>query len=202
MQILIADDDPVARRLAEHALKTSDATVTSVEDGETAWQRVCGRQGPMLLVLDRNMPGLDGVELVRRARSAPAGPPLYIVIVTGAGQPEDITDGLQSGADDYVVKPFHQKELHARIGVGLRMLALQESLASRVSELERALASVKALTGLLPMCAYCKKIRVDDEYWQQVEGYISEHSDATFTHGICPECFPSVIEQASNDSHP
>ncbi len=204
MQIVIADDDPVARRLAEFALRNCGADVTSVEDGEAAWRLVQCRTQPMLLVLDRMMPGMDGVELMRRARAAqdpPAQdrPPLHIVMVTSAGRPEDIADGLEGGADDYVVKPFNQAELRARARVGLRMLGLQESLAGRVAELEEALQNVKALKGLLPMCAYCKKIRVDEEYWQQVEGYISEHSEATFTHGICPECFPAILDQANRD---
>jgi phosphoserine phosphatase RsbU/P len=199
MQIVIADDDPVARKLAECALGSLGAAVVTVDDGAAAWQLVRDRPGPMLLVLDREMPGLDGVELMHRARSTRNGPPLHILMVTGAGRPEDIADGLERGADDYVVKPFNQAELRARARVGLRMLGLQESLAGRVAELEVALEKVKHLKGLLPMCSYCKKIRVDDEYWQQVEGYISEHSEATFTHGICPECFPAALDQAKSD---
>jgi CheY-like chemotaxis protein len=151
----------------------------------------------MLLVLDRMMPGIDGVEVARRARLETNVPPLYILMVTAAGRPEDVADGLDCGADDYVVKPFYQRELRARAKVGLRMLGLQQTLAGRVAELEQALDNVKQLKGLLPMCSYCKKIRVDDEYWQQVEGYISEHSGATFTHGICPSCFPTVLDQAN-----
>jgi hypothetical protein len=81
----------------------------------------------------------------------------------------------------------------------MRMVALQESMARRLAELEQALASVKQLRGLLPMCSYCKKIRVDDKYWQQLEGYLTEHSDAEFSHGICPECFPSVLEGVHKD---
>jgi hypothetical protein len=82
----------------------------------------------------------------------------------------------------------------------MRMVALQDSMARRLAELEQALANVKQLRGLLPMCSYCKKIRVDDKYWQQLEGYLSDHSDAEFSHGICPECFPSVIDGISKDS--
>ena len=73
-------------------------------------------------------------------------------------------------------------------------------MARRLAELEQALANVKALRGLLPMCSYCKKIRVDDKYWQQLEGYLSDHSEAEFSHGICPECFPSVMDGIRNDS--
>jgi DNA-binding response OmpR family regulator len=121
-------------------------------------------------------------------------------MVTSASETTDITAGLEAGADDYVVKPFHAAELKARAQVGMRMVALQDSMARRLTELEQALANVKQLRGLLPMCAYCKKIRVDDKYWQQLEGYLTDHSEAEFSHGICPECFPSVIEGMRNDT--
>jgi len=205
MRIVIADDDPLARGLARAALADCavagvavDASV--VEDGHAAWRAVRQRREPTLLVLDRTMPGMDGVELLRRVRTDANVVPLYVVMVTAAGRPEDVADGLDGGADDYVVKPFNASELRARVRVGLRMLELQESLAGRVEELQQALASVKQLAGLLPMCSYCKKIRVDEQYWQQVESYVSEHTEATVTHGICPECFPTVLDDATGHS--
>ena len=196
MQILIADDDPLSRRLAQHALKDCGADVRFEEDGEAALLSIQTRHSSMLVITDRNMPGIGGVELCRRAKMSGGFPPLYIVMVTAAGSPTDLAEGLDAGADDYVVKPFNQAELQARCQVGMRMLALQESLARRVGELEEALASVKALRGLLPMCAYCKKIRVDESYWQQLEGYLTDHSEAQFSHGICPECYPAVLDEA------
>ncbi|MGE0446283.1 MAG: two-component system response regulator [Vicinamibacterales bacterium] len=199
VQILVADDDPISRRLAEHALSDMAVSVRTLQDGSEAWEAVNGRAEATLLILDRVMPGHDGVELCKRARLAGNYPPLYIVMVTSAGSPTEVAEGLDAGADDYVVKPFNRAELRARAHVGMRMLALQESLARRVTELEAALANVKALRGLLPMCSYCKKIRVDDTYWQQLEGYITEHSDAQFSHGICPECYPALLDQAKLD---
>ncbi|MGE0592463.1 MAG: response regulator transcription factor [Vicinamibacterales bacterium] len=198
MQIIIADDDPISQRLATHALGECGVSVLRAHDGDQAWASLVARQHPTLLILDRMMPGLDGLEICRRARLEPSTVPLYIVMVTSATQPSDVTDGLDAGADDYIKKPFHLGELKARANVGLRMLALQESLSSRVVELEEALTNVKQLRGLLPICAYCKRVRVDDTYWQQVEGYVADHSDAQFTHGICPTCFPAVMEQAEN----
>jgi response regulator RpfG family c-di-GMP phosphodiesterase len=120
-------------------------------------------------------------------------------MVTSAGEPADLAAGLEAGADDYIPKPFNRAELRARANVGLRMLALQESLARRVADLEEALANVKQLRGLLPMCSYCKKIRVDDTYWQQLETYIGARSDAQFSHGICPECFPQVLDEVNRE---
>ena len=193
MQILIADDDPIGRALARRAVGDCGVDVAVAEDGHAAWTLVRERTEPMVLVLDRLMPRIDGLDLCRRARLLPVYPPLYILMVTSASDPGDITAGLDAGADDYVVKPFNAAELKARAQVGMRIVALQESMARRLAELEEALANIKHLRGLLPMCAYCKKIRVDDQYWQQLEGYLSDHSDAEFTHGVCPDCFPAAL---------
>jgi DNA-binding response OmpR family regulator len=198
MQILIADDDAISRRLALHALSGCGADVATAEDGQAAWRQIQERAQSTVLILDRMMPGLDGVDLCRSARLLPTFPPLYIVMVTSAAETADVTAGLDAGADDYVVKPFKAAELKARAQVGMRMVTLQESMARRLADLEQALANVKQLRGLLPMCSYCKKIRVDDRYWQQLEGYLTDHSDAEFSHGICPECFPAVLDDARN----
>jgi phosphoserine phosphatase RsbU/P len=199
MQILIADDEPLSLGLARAALSDTGCEVTTVADGDAAWAAIESRTGPMLVILDRMMPGVDGLELCRRAQRCGAFPPLYIVMVTSAGEPADLAAGLEAGADDYIPKPFNRAELRARANVGLRMLALQESLARRVADLEEALANVKQLRGLLPMCSYCKKIRVDDTYWQQLETYIGARSDAQFSHGICPECFPQVLDEVNRE---
>ena len=200
MQILIADDDPISRRLAMHALAGCGADVATAEDGHAAWLQIQERSQPTVMILDRMMPGIDGVDLCKSARLLPTFPPLYILMVTSASETSDITSGLDAGADDYVMKPFKPAELKARAQVGMRMVALQEAVARRVAGLEEALANVKQLRGLLPMCSYCKKIRVDDKYWQQLEGYLTDHSDAEFTHGICPECFPTVIDGGRHES--
>jgi len=137
---------------------------------------------------------MDGLELCRRIRalSKPLKP--YLIFVTARAGTQDIVTGLTAGADDYIVKPFQRGELRARVRVGERLLELQTILADRVKELEDALARVKLLHGLLPICSYCKKVRDDRNYWQQVESYIEEHSEAQFTHGICPECRTKFVE--------
>jgi response regulator RpfG family c-di-GMP phosphodiesterase len=115
-------------------------------------------------------------------------------MLTSRGSPEDTVEGLEAGADDYICKPFNSAELRARIRNGARLLDLQSKLQDRVLELEEALARVKQLQGLLPICSYCKKIRSDGNYWQQVENYISDHTGATFSHGICPQCYESQVK--------
>ena len=114
---------------------------------------------------------------------------MYLLLVTAREGRSDVVAGLDAGADDYVIKPFDPEELRARVAVGVRVLGLQQKLAERVAELQTALSNVKQLRGLLPICSYCKRIRGDDQYWTQVEGYIAQHSDAQFSHGICPTCY-------------
>jgi response regulator RpfG family c-di-GMP phosphodiesterase len=117
----------------------------------------------------------------------------YVIMLTARSRKEDVAAGLTAGADDYLVKPFDRNELQARIQVGERILRLQAELTARVQELELALTRVKLLSGLLPICCYCKKIRNDQNYWQQVETYVKDHSEAEFSHGICPDCYEKMV---------
>ena len=100
--------------------------------------------------------------------------------------------GLRAGVDDYVTKPFEPEELQARIQVGERILGLQSALADRVKELEEAISRIKRLQGLLPICASCKKVRDDSGYWSQLEIYVREHSEAEFSHSMCPTCMKEL----------
>jgi DNA-binding response OmpR family regulator len=163
--------------------------VVVTRDGVEAWNVLQEEDAPLLAILDWMMPGLDGLEVCRKVRGRQSSTPPYLLILTAKGQRKDIVNGLQAGANDYVTKPFSREELQARVQVGIRVVELQQSLADRVRALEDALARVKLLHGLLPICSYCKKIRNDQNYWQQVEIYIAEHSEAQFSHSICPECY-------------
>jgi CheY-like chemotaxis protein len=140
------------------------------------------------------MPEMDGVEVCRRARTMLGQVQLYIILLTALDSEDDIVTGLEAGADDYVTKPFDHRELHARIDVGKRILDLQSDLSNRIRELEASIAREKTLQGLLPICSYCKKVRDDQNYWQQVEGYIEDHADVSFSHGICPDCYTNIVE--------
>ena len=194
MDILIAEDDPISRRTLEVTLQKWGHRVEVTCDGRAAFEQLNCSDAPPLAILDWMMPHMDGLTICRQLRENAARRSTYIILLTARGDKRDIVAGLDSGADDYITKPFDREELHARVNVGLRMLALQQSLAERVAELETALARVKQLQGLLPICCYCKCIRNDSNYWQRVEEYIGEHSGAQFSHGICPNCFETVVK--------
>lgn len=195
MKALIADDDLTYRRMLEALLGKWGYDLVVASDGDAAWQVLHAPDAPQIAILDWMMPGKDGVEICRQIRESSQSDPKYIILLTSKGEKKDIVSGLDAGADDYITKPFESEELRARVQVGERILRLQSELARRVKELQEALDQIETLEGILPICMYCKKIRNDQNYWQQVESYISQHSQAEFTHGLCPECFEKHIKR-------
>jgi sigma-B regulation protein RsbU (phosphoserine phosphatase) len=188
VKILIAEDDRTSHRVLKAVLEKAGYLVQGAWNGTEAWQSLQSSDRPRLAVLDWMMPELDGVELTRRLRAKGQLASLYIILLTAKGARSDIIAGLEAGANDYITKPFHREELLARIHVGQRVVELQESLEQRINELEKAISEIKTLQGLIPMCASCKKVRDDQGYWQQVEDYLMEHSEAAFSHALCPDC--------------
>jgi sigma-B regulation protein RsbU (phosphoserine phosphatase) len=194
LRVLVADDEPVSRTVVAAMLRKSGYDVQIVADGEQAWAALQRPDPPHLAVVDWMMPGIDGVEVCRRLRRLETSTPTYVILLTSRDAAADIVEGLHAGADDYVTKPPHEEELLARVSVGARVISLQQTLADRVRKLEEALSSVKQLQGLLPICSYCKRIRDDQNYWQQVESYISVHSGVQFSHSYCPDCFEKYVQ--------
>jgi DNA-binding response OmpR family regulator len=195
MRALIADDDPVTAAVLRGALRRWNLDVVTAHDGAVAWELIEGEEPPSLAIIDWMMPSIDGIELCRRIRATRTHAHMYVILLTGRDSRADVVAGLQAGADDYLVKPFDAEELHARVHTGIRILTLQQQLNEQIEALRETIVNVKQLKGLLPICSYCKRIRKDEDYWQQLEGYISENSDAVFSHGICPGC----LHQAHTD---
>jgi sigma-B regulation protein RsbU (phosphoserine phosphatase) len=194
MKILISEDDRVSRRLLESTLsKWGHETVVTC-DGNEAWAALQEKDPPKLAILDWMMPKMDGLEVCRRIRQSQSTVPTYILLLTAKDRKADIVEGLIAGANDYVTKPFDRGELQARVQVGAMVVGLQQSLADRVIEVEEALEHVKLLQGILPICSYCRHVRDSQNYWQSVECYISEHSEAQFSHSICPDCYEEVVK--------
>lgn len=189
MRILIAEDDLTSRAILKGMLEKFGHVVVVTVNGEEALRVMLQPDAPKLAILDWMMPQMDGREVVRRVRAiqSPESPP-YLIFLTAKAEKADIIAGLDAGANDYLSKPFDVGELRARIEVAKRMIETQEQLAAKVRELSQALEQIKTLQGILPICSFCKKIRNDQGYWDQVESYIARHSDAHFSHSICPEC--------------
>jgi len=195
MKVLIADDDPTALFLHQEIITEWGFESVTASNGREALSLLRQKPQPQIAVLDWMMPELDGVEVCRHLRQEVKEPYIYVLLVTAKNRKENIVQGLEAGADDYLTKPFHSQELKARLATGKRIVELQgellrvrENQKQLIAELQQALENVKTLSGLIPLCAWCRKIRDDEGYWKQIEDYLSSHSDAKITHSICPEC--------------
>lgn len=174
MRVLAVEDDPVSRRILVAVLEQLGHSVIVATDGQAAWEQY--RLEPVEAVItDWMMPRMDGIELTRRIRAEARERYTYILMLTALNGRDRYLDGMKAGADDFLTKPLDREELHARLRVATRILGLQ--------------TAVQRLEGLLPICSYCKKIRDEEQRWQQVEEYVSRKTEATFSHGICPDCY-------------
>jgi DNA-binding response OmpR family regulator len=194
MKILIAEDDPVSSRVLTTTLVKWGNEVVVTQNGAEAWKCFQAKRPPLIAILDWMMPEMDGLEVCRRVRQSPKDISPYIMLLTAKQGVEQIVQGMEAGADDYLTKPYDRNELRVRLKVAARLIELQSKLAERVRDLEAALEHVKQLQGILPICSYCKKIREDGDYRQDLESYISAHSAAEFSHGICPSCYEVVVK--------
>ena len=193
MKILVADDDPVSRRILQAVLTKWDHEVVVVSNGQDAWDKIRD-ENIRLAIRDWEMPGFSGPEVCEKVRTTPGEGYTFIILLTSRKGKDDLVSGLEAGADDFLTKPCDPNELKVRLKVGMRTLDLETKLIQRNEELEHALAEINHLGELLPICAYCKKIRDDSNYWQQVETYISKKSNTKFSHGICPDCYSRLLK--------
>jgi phosphoserine phosphatase RsbU/P len=196
MTVLIADDDKLTLNVLNDTLTRAGYDVLTATDGDQAWKKL-QQSNATLAVLDWIMPGMEGIEICQRAQKEPKLANRYFILLTGKSKTEDLVAGLQSGASDYLRKPFDEAELLARVEVGVRFIELQRKLGERVEEMEKALAQVRRLEGLLPICSYCKRIRNEQDYWERVDNYISQHANVRFSHNICPECYEKHVKTGS-----
>jgi DNA-binding response OmpR family regulator len=177
--ILIAEDDLLSQRVLTATLTKLGHGVTVVSNGREAWEALESRHYP-ILITDWVMPEMDGLELCRALRAARRPKYTYVLLLTALDGKENYLHGMDAGADDYLTKPFELDQLRARLRVAERVIALQEE--------------VRTLSGLLPICSYCKKIRDDQQQWTSVESYVSKRTDALFSHGVCPTCYENTVK--------
>ncbi len=198
MKVLVAEDDPALCELLSTLIESWGYEVVTAHDGKQAWQIINSDSPPRLIILDWLMPHLSGLEICRRIKKKTTVNLPYLLLLTSMDSRENLIEGLKAGADDYVTKPFDINELEARINVGRRVIKLQDTLNNRLTELQNVLDHVKTLQGIIPICSHCHKIRNDEESWQLIEQYLSEHTNAQFSHGICPECLASHYQELIN----
>ena len=217
--ILIVDDAPASLKLLVDTLAPQGYEVLAASSGEQALASIAARL-PELVLLDIRLPGMDGFEVCRQLKARAGTRDLPVIFLTAVTEMRQRVEGLKLGAVDFVSKPFQVEELLARVQTQLELRRLRvqlekqaaglqrandqlqmemaertrtaQALREKNAELEAALAKVKLLSGLLPICSACKKIRDDKGYWSQVDNYVEAHSEATFTHGLCPDCLKTL----------
>lgn len=194
--VLIVDDAPENIRIIENLLKP-DKIIKAATHGEKALEIAMSDTPPDIILLDVEMPGMSGFEICRKLKGSSRTADIPIIFLTAKTDTDYIVKGFEHGAVDYVIKPFNAVELKARVQTHLNLKRAIDSEKELVVRLREALAQVKQLSGILPICANCKKIRNDSGYWEQVESYIKDHSEAEFSHGLCPECIRKLYPELS-----
>jgi len=178
--LLIVDDVPANLHTIMETLGDSYRFIPA-KNGEQALKKLQGDMLPDLILLDIVMPGIDGYEVCERLKAKERTKNIPVIFITSVSEMEDAARGFQAGAVDFIQKPMNPLMVRARVELHIK-------LHNTMKELKQALSQVKQLSGFLPICSHCKKIRDDKGYWNQIESYIHNHSEAEFSHGICPEC--------------
>jgi DNA-binding response OmpR family regulator len=179
MTVLLVEDDPGSQMILRSQLTKLGHTVTVASNGKEGWEKYQEVQ-PSLVITDWAMPVMDGLTLCRRIREAGGKEYTYLVVLTATEKASGFTPAMEAGADDFITKPCDIVELNVRIRVAKRILGLQ--------------AHVTQLSGLVPICPRCKKMRDYEGAWHAAESYLTDRSEARFSHGICPQCFETIIK--------
>ena len=204
LQILIVDDDSITQKLLKGLLeKQGYGNVLISNSGEHALDLIKSKP-PDLILLDIFMPGIEGYEVCRRLKADTATAHIPIIMLTGGAVQADeaIKESFKAGVTDFITKPIRAIEFFARVKSGLitkknhdilveeikQRKTAEKEKGKLIEKLEQALSEIKSLQGIIPICSHCKKIRDDKGYWNILEAYLQKHSDAKFSHSMCPEC--------------
>ena len=179
MKILIAEDDPVSVKILQFTLEHYGHEVVTAVNGLEAWDKF--EADPVrVIVSDWMMPGLDGLQLCAKVRARPKTDYTYFILLTAINTGrENLREAMSAGIDDFLTKPLDREAILMRLRVAERILEFTKQ--------------IRVLKELIPICMYCKRVRDDSNYWDQVENYIHEHTGSNFSHGICPPCFDKQI---------
>lgn len=178
MKVLIAEDDTIASRVLEAALRKLGHEVLVAKDGESAWE-ILQTESVRAVVSDWQMPRLDGLDLCRRVRKREGDYVYFILLTHMEASEKNLEEATDAGVDDFLAKPINSIQLWMRLRVAERILGFT--------------TEVRQLESFLPICGYCKKVRDDQNYWQQIEEYINTRTGTNFSHGVCPDCIEKVL---------
>lgn len=195
--ILVVDDNPDNLRLLSMILNEHEYKVRLAPNGERALATI-RKEAPGLILLDIMMPVMDGFEVCRQLKAEKETAGIPIIFISALHEMLDKVKAFSLGGVDYITKPFKSEEVLARVKTHLTLRFLQLEMEKKNAELQQALDEIKILRGFIPICASCKRIRNDEGYWEQIESYISSHSEAKFSHGCCEECakklYPDIVD--------
>ncbi|MEP6686612.1 MAG: response regulator [Verrucomicrobiota bacterium] len=178
-RILAVEDDPVTSRILGTLLSQFGYDVVSARDGDEAWE-LFDAEPMRLIVSDWMMPGTDGLTLCEKMRARAHTPYTYFILLTAnRTSSENYALATAAGVDDFLTKPIDREALQMRLRVAERILKFT--------------AEIRQLKELIPICAYCRKVRDEDHYWERVETYIQKETGSMFSHGACPECYEREI---------
>ena len=195
IKVLVTDDDRNLLLLETMLLEEAGCQVLQAASGEECLNAARANR-PDIVLLDVMLPDMTGFEVCEKIKADETLDGTFVILVSGVLVSSEFqADGLETGADGYLLKPMDNVEFLARVGSFVRMKRAEDALREQereqsilISTLHKALAEIKTLKGFLPICVTCKKIRDDQGYWNHLEAYISTHSDAVLTHGVCPQC--------------
>ncbi|GFO55398.1 hypothetical protein GMSM_24050 [Geomonas sp. Red276] len=195
-KLLLVDDAPENLQLLYQTLK-GEYEIFSATSGSEAL-RLTGTLLPDLILLDIMMPEMDGYQVCEALKRDDRLREIPVIFLTALHEEADEVKGFEMGAVDFIVKPFKAVVVRRRVATHLELQQKRNQLEAANRELKEALDRIKVLSGLLPICMNCKKIRSDDGSWTQLETYISQHSEALFSHGYCPECGARMKEELAS----
>ncbi|MEI6054913.1 MAG: response regulator [Lentisphaerota bacterium] len=206
MKILLVDDEIRNLKLLEEMLGIFNHTLLKVMNGRMALSVLKENPDTDLVLLDVMMPDMDGYETCAAMKADNALKDIPIIFITALADDANQVKGFKYGAVDYVTKPFKIEILEARVNTHLLIKKQRDSLVKLlaekdglISDLTEAMAHIKTLKSILPICASCKKIRNDEGYWHQVDAYIATHTDTKFSHSICPDCITKLYPDIAAD---
>ncbi len=188
IRILVVEDDPDLLFATIRILKTVGYEVLGAETGSECLEKTV-QEHPDLILLDVQLPDILGSEVCLKLKNNPDHLKRYIMMLSGEKtSSHDQAEGLDAGADGYIARPVSNRELLSRIAAMVRLIRAERKCESYVLELQQAIEKIKVLSGIIPICMHCNQIRDDKGYWNRLEEFVSKHSDAQFSHGLCDTC--------------